>query len=50
MNIRLTQADDVPSITALLNHEIEHNTALLRVGASFAELSQSVFRQPDECI
>jgi L-amino acid N-acyltransferase YncA len=27
MNIRLTQSDDVPSITALLNLEIEHNTA-----------------------
>ena len=30
--------------------EIEHNTALLHVGASFAELSQSVFRHPDEFI
>lgn len=27
MRIRLSQSDDVPSITALLNHEIEHNTA-----------------------
>lgn len=30
--------------------EIEHNTALLHVGASFAELSQAVFRHPDEFI
>tara|TARA_R110002073_G_scaffold37866_4_gene109194 strand:+ start:66208 stop:66756 length:549 start_codon:yes stop_codon:yes gene_type:complete len=27
MQIRLTTPDDVPAITALLNHEIEHNTA-----------------------
>ena len=30
--------------------EIEHNTALLHVGASFAELSQATFRQPDEFV
>jgi len=28
--------------------EVEHNTALLRVGASFEELSRAVFRQPDD--
>ena len=30
--------------------ELEHNTALLHVGASFAELSQSTLRHPDEFI
>jgi len=30
--------------------EIEHNTALLRVGASFAELSQATFRHPGEFV
>ena len=30
--------------------EIEHNTALLHVGASFAELCHAVFRHPDEFI
>ncbi len=30
--------------------EVEHNTDLLRVGASFAELSQAVLRHPDEFI
>lgn len=30
--------------------EIEHNTALLRPGASFAELSEQAFRQPDEFV
>ena len=30
--------------------EIEHNTALLRVGASFAELSQAAFQHPDEFV
>lgn len=30
--------------------EIEHNTALLHVGASFAELSQATFRHPDRFI
>ena len=29
-------------------HEIEHSMALLHVGASFEELSHSVFRHPDE--
>lgn len=31
-------------------HELDHNTALLRVGASYAELSHSVLRHPDEFI
>lgn len=30
--------------------EIEHNTALLHVGASFSELSQATFRHPDSFI
>ena len=30
--------------------EIEHNTALLRVGASFRELSMGVLRQPDDIV
>ena len=30
--------------------EIEHNTALLRVGASFRELSMAVLRQPDDIV
>lgn len=30
--------------------EIEHNTAQLHVGASFAELSQASFRQPDRFV
>lgn len=30
--------------------ELAHNTSLLRVGASFAELSQQSFRQPDQFI
>ncbi|MGB1504636.1 MAG: M24 family metallopeptidase [Acidimicrobiales bacterium] len=31
-------------------HEIEHNMALLHVGASFEELSHSVLRHPDEFV
>ncbi len=30
--------------------EIEHNTDLLRVGASFRELSEQSYRQPDEFV
>lgn len=30
--------------------ELEHNTALLRVGASFSELSHSVLRHPDDVV
>ncbi len=29
-------------------HEVEHNTALLHVGASFRELSAATWRQPDD--
>ena len=32
----------------MARHEVEHNTALLRVGASFRELSAATWRQPDE--
>lgn len=35
---------------ARAQHEIEHNMTLLHVGASFAEISQRSFRQPDEFI
>lgn len=38
------------SLHARALDEIEHNTALLRPGASFAELSQQAFRQPDQFI
>jgi len=38
------------SLHARAVEEIEHNTALLRAGASFAELSQQAFRQPDEFV
>ena len=34
----------------LARAEIEHNTALLYVGASFRELSQAVLRQPDDVV
>ena len=34
----------------LARAEIEHNTALLHVGASFRELSQAVLRQPDDVV
>jgi len=34
----------------LAQAEIEHNTALLCVGASFRELSQAVLRQPDDVV
>jgi len=32
----------------MARHEVEHNTALLRVGASFRELSAATWCQPDE--
>jgi len=32
----------------MARHEVEHNTSLLRVGASFRELSVATWRQPDE--
>ena len=32
----------------MARHEVEHNTALLQVGASFRELSAATWRQPDE--
>ena len=47
------EAEPTPSQQDLYRralHEIEHNTALLHVGASFAELAHSVFRHPDEFI
>ena len=34
----------------LARAEIEHNAALLHVGASFRELSQAVLRQPDDVV
>ena len=46
-------AEPTPEQRALYHRaldEIEHNTALLRVGASFAELSQATFRHPDEFV
>lgn len=38
------------SLHARALEEIEHNTALLHAGASFAELSQNAFRQPDNFV
>lgn len=32
----------------MARHEVEHNTALLHVGASFRELSEATWRQPDD--
>jgi Xaa-Pro dipeptidase len=34
----------------MARHEVEHNTALLRVGASFRELSAATWRQPDDVL
>jgi Xaa-Pro aminopeptidase len=39
---------DQRDLFARAKEEIDHNTALLHVGASFAELSQLTFRQPAE--
>lgn len=41
---------DQRNLYSRAREEIEHNTSLLRVGASFAELSQKSFRQPDEFV
>ena len=41
---------DQSDLYELARAEIEHNTALLHVGASFRELSQAVLRQPDDVV